>query len=1006
MDSSVNANQHNYFKKLNIHTINVNSIISRNRRHELALHLEKFKPDVVLISETCLSNFHKLNFKNYDFIRKDKSLNGRGTGILIKSIFSFKLINLPNISSFEYTAISVNCVNDRKLFIFSIYFSNNRNFNELANVFDIVRNGDYVVCGGDFNARHSNWSNYANNHNGIELSRWMSNNSNRFDLSLLHSLLPSRYDSNSYSYIDLFIVNNNLKILPNNSVRLDSYDYNSDHRVVVINVELPRLIKKDPIYVFDYSKADWKNLKTQLSALLNSNMPSATNNINNDEINNLIGKLGEYVDQTIVNNIPKVRINPNTFIKLNDFTLLLIKKRRTLRRTWFNSGRQNNTLKSLILRLNTIIQQRINLQYEEAYRKKFLSVRPGPNLFKEVKKICNLANRSKYSVLIDGCAGDVESAEALANYFQSIHNTSLAVTDTNNTDHIRECIENLTSRYGTQLFNFNQLSPSDRSGDTSNELYANFAKVGDIAGFIKGRKNNKSSGISGLSNYVMKNLPVAYHKFLTILINNAFNNGYFPDCWKSAIIAPIPKNNSNLHSVEAFRPISLLSSESKIFECFLKEYITNFCLDNNIGHELQFGFRKSRSTSHAITYFLEKMHRGFLKKEPFLAVSLDLRKAFDTVWIEGLIFKLKLMGFSDHVCKLLFSFLSNRSFKVKVNNVFSTIKNILAGVPQGSILGPILFNLYISDFPCDWENRTESIFFADDILLFRERKNVDRLIDGMNNYLINIADYLKHWKLTINESKCEAILFRLYESFIPKSQKKYKDNLNVKIEINNCIIQVKDSIKYLGVIFQNKRSVIPQINYMLKKANGAYALLKTFFKNQKFSCKLKEICYKQLIRPILQYAYPGWCSASSFQMNRIRKFERKVLYKCLPTSEAYRYLIDLDCYRLISKISLFEKFKKVKRFDVTIFDNFIKFFSGIEHSDIEKLKDICSLDKLDEIYTVNNSKYKYKAFAPSYAYFLFLNKETHKNNGSLTFYNRKFNSNSLDEYVYDLAEPD
>lgn len=200
-------------------------------------------------------------------------------------------------------------------------------------------------------------------------------------------------------------------------------------------------------------------------------------------------------------------------------------------------------------------------------------------------------------------------------------------------------------------------------------------------------------------------------------------------------------------------------------------------------------------------------------------------------------------------------------------------------------------------------------------------------------------------------------------------------------------------------------SAVPQTSKILSKANGSFALLRNIFKKKYLSTKAKLICYKQLIRPILTYAFAGWCFISSHQMCRIRSFERKILYKCLPVSEAYIKNSTGDYFKLIPRSVLYSKFPKLLRIDQTIFSSFIKFIERFEYSDIEFLKNIVDPNYLLGRYLIINEKFLYKAFPPSFLYKLYKENRTHDVGGNLKFYNRPYNSNNLDEYVYDLANP-
>lgn len=987
--------------KLIVHNINVNSIATIAKRHYLSQHLIKYRPDAVLISETGLNKRHKVNFKNYNFIRSDKIGRNRGTGILIASKFDYKIVSNLNINSIENTAIQLNQVNGSKVLLVSIYANDSSNFDELEKIFRSSNIYDYIVCGGDFNARHTSWSNYNVNPNGVKLYDWYQFNINIFDIALLHSLLPSRYGHNSFSFIDLYIVTNNL-INDGLSPLLETIDFESDHLVVVLPVQIPQVIRKEPTFILNYKKANWKNLNRQVSLLLSEEFLPINRNLSNQEIDIAIDKINDIINIAIKDNIPLAKINPNNLLILDEIIIKLMKIKKRMRRSWYSSGRNNSTIKSLINRITVIIKEKINLQQSKNLHDVLLAIKPGPSLFQSIKRISNYGIRNSV-VQMDGCNDNFESAEKLAEYFENVHNSSNELVSCDD-ETVNAFIDDLNS-LELASFNFSNQFTSDRKSESIDEGYLEFASVDRIASIIKNRRNIKSAGFSKISNYVIRKLPIDFVKYITVIINNSYNNLYFPDKWKSSIVIPIPKTNNISSEVGNFRPISLLCCISKIYECYIKEILVDYCETNNINNKFQFGFTKGKSTYHAHTLFLEKMHDGFSRKEPTLAVTIDLSKAFDKVWINGLIFKLKVFGFQDSFCKLMLSYLNGRDFTVKFNDKNSLIHSIRAGVPQGSILGPSLFNLYITDFPTDWEGNVQTLFFADDILLFKSEKNVRKLLENMNNFIEKVIDYLYRWKLTINKEKCETVLFRKSEKFISKKQKKFKENFNIEINFDGHIIIAKDQFKYLGVQFQKKCSFIPHIDKTIKKASAAFSILRGVFTRKCLTIRTKEVCYKQLIKPILQYGYPAWSSISSHQMNRIRSLERKVLYKCLPHHVAYSNDNLENCFKLIPKIELYSKFKNYKRIDSWLFDSFIRFINKLAYSDIERLNSICNIDYLNEKYADVNEKFFYKSFSPSYLFKLYLDNKTRGNNGEFTFYNRRYNNNNLEDYIYDLIDP-
>ncbi|GBM74695.1 putative RNA-directed DNA polymerase from transposon BS, partial [Araneus ventricosus] len=185
----------------------------------------------------------------------------------------------------------------------------------------------------------------------------------------------------------------------------------------------------------------------------------------------------------------------------------------------------------------------------------------------------------------------------------------------------------------------------------------------EVIDFIKTLKPNKSPGLDQISNRMLKNLPLKFILYLTFLMNVLMQNCYFPKCWKTAVVVPIPKPNSDLSLPQNYRPISLLSCLSKVFESVLLRRLNQFLDDNNIIISEQFGFRKKLSTNHQLVRVTELIHDGFEKSETTGALFLDIAKAFVKIWHDGLLLKLTRLRVSAQLIKILRSYLTSRNFQ-------------------------------------------------------------------------------------------------------------------------------------------------------------------------------------------------------------------------------------------------------------------------------------------------------------------------------------------------------
>lgn len=495
---------------------------------------------------------------------------------------------------------------------------------------------------------------------------------------------------------------------------------------------------------------------------------------------------------------------------------------------------------------------------------------------------------------------DLDKANALGLYFENIHKSTSNLGDRLFTANINMLIHNnfegnrepLSDCAGFDLHPFvNNLNdppartecpipiPTDFTFQprTNNFTQLNFIGSEEVQSIIKKKNTKKSAGIDNLSNYVIKKLSPNFILFITLLFNHMFNNGYWPKIWKNGMIMPLLKAGKNPNLLQSYRPITLLSCLSKVYESIIYTKILNYCDDNGVLSHEQFGFKAKHSTTHALTKLMHDVTVALNNRTPTIACSLDCFKAFDCTWTEGLLFKLQyLYGIHPHLCKIIYNFLTNRTFQVKIASTFSRHFNISAGVPQGAVLSPLLYLLYIADFPSASSSLIKKIFFADDIFIYCTLACQNTI----NNYLRSVFRYLCRWKIRVNEDKCSAIIFRGDSKSLSREVKKALNKIEIKI--NNRTIPFTPTIKYLGLIFSKNLKFNRHIDHMLGKVNAAFhSFRNVMFRKRGFSSRIKVIFYKQLLRPIITYGFPIWHSISSAQMERVRTCERKYLRACL-----------------------------------------------------------------------------------------------------------------------------
>ncbi len=341
------------------------------------------------------------------------------------------------------------------------------------------------------------------------------------------------------------------------------------------------------------------------------------------------------------------------------------------------------------------------------------------------------------------------------------------------TDNIANTFNEYFSKLGDDLASQipeGQTSPfSYLSNHFLNSFFISPVTAGEIEIEIANLNLSKSVGPFSIPLYVLKLLKGALSKPLEILFNASFTTGIVPNKFKIANIIPVYKNGSrNIKS--NYRPISLLSVFNKLLEKLMSKRLISYIDSNNIFSETQFGFRSNHSTDHAILSIVDKIQKAIDERYISCGIFLDLSKAFDTVNHSILIGKLEYYGIRGVAKDWFVSYLSERQQTVKINNIMSDPLNVHCGVPQGSVLGPILFLLYINDF-----HKSSNLFsfhiFADDANLFYRHRSIDTLQININEELPKIHTWLCANRLLLNIEKTSFVIFH------PPQKKNYISNL-------------------------------------------------------------------------------------------------------------------------------------------------------------------------------------------------------------------------------------
>lgn len=409
----------------------------------------------------------------------------------------------------------------------------------------------------------------------------------------------------------------------------------------------------------------------------------------------------------------------------------------------------------------------------------------------------------------------------------------------------------------------------------NNSIFLSPTSESEVKNVINGLKNKKSVGLDGISSITLKNISELISLPLSNLINSMIEQGKCPSAFKCAIIKPLFKTGDPL-DVSNYRPISLISTLAKVFEKVLKTRICSFTKKYNIISESQFGFIEGKSCNDAIKNLSTEIYKTLDNKEKCLTVFFDLQKAFDTVSHGKLLITLENYGFRNNALKLIESYLENRQQTAYINNTYSEPRKIEFGVPQGTVLGPILFILYINSI-FNIPTSGQVFSYADDTAVLYKDNSWNSLRNKVEKDLILFKNWFDRKLLTINIKKTMYLPFALYINGLP--------NYNTLKIGGTQSIQMTNSIKYLGVTLdphlrwnEHIKSVTHKLRCILFRFKQLKKYLSTF--------QLRSV-YTALVESHLSYGIIAWGGALNRHMLILEIMQKKFLKILLGKSQLF-----------------------------------------------------------------------------------------------------------------------
>jgi exonuclease III len=908
-------------EKFSVYSHNIRSLNNKiDDIQELLSEIEseKFSFSILLFQEIwAAKNAQTTRLENYQdiILQTREGKRGGGLGIYLKQNLSYEIIDeLSYIleGEFETQFIKVFFGKNKFKIIGNIYRIPGGNLNTFIEWFGekltflktdpVLKKSDEIIFGGDFNANFLNFDSHNQTNDLLNLL---------ISSSFLPMItLPTRICQNSATLIDNIFSNKKQEFYESGLIMSSI----SDHLpIFYLNVTCEKNTSNQKQYYYDMSPNNVEKFKEKLSS---QNWDSVTNN-----------------------NIPRT-----AFESFGDILEKYFKESFPLKEKCVNKGKVpiNPWMSQELLKIrkakNRAFKNKLKYRTESAENK-------FKCLNNKFKKLARKEKKKYYHERFEDCVSDIRKTWSLINSIvkkkKCKNDVPCVFTDEqksyNTFSEIANGFNDFFVDVGPRLSeSVPQSSKSFRDflGDQYDEEF-NFQEVNSfiINTTLSKLKSKSSVGNDNISMKLLKEIMPLIIMPIIHLFNLSLKTGYIPDNYKCAKIIPIYKAGEK-DRFDNYRPISILPALSKLLEKIVAFQMIRYLEGNKMLYQHQYGFRRSRDTQQPLIHLINKVYDGLNKpqSEYSACVFLDLKKAFDTCDIPILLSKLKHYGFKGVSAKWFQNYLTNRKQYVEINGVKSEEKVLTHGVPQGSVIGPILFLLYINDLP-----NSTTLFcslFADDTIFCKTSSNLDTIKKLLNEELDKASVWFRANKLSLNVSKTKFMVFRL-SSMQPV-------NNNFRIFINGEEVErisnesETKSFKFVGVHLDEFLNWNEHTKMVKNKVSSSlYALNQ--IKNVLPSKTLKTI-YSSMILPHLNYSNITWGLSKSKDIDQIRKQQKR----------AIRIIVGAN-YNAHTEI-LFGQ-SKILKFDDLVNINIINFTSKFFHKKLPE-----SFDNMFKVLSSQRSK--------------------------------------------------
>ena len=839
--------------------------LSQSRVAEINHMLRAKKVDVLCLNETFLKPKRaNPSFYGYSYVgRKDRPTIGGGVAILCKNGLKAEPVTFD--CEGETLVAEIQLPTGRKVNVATCYNPPDKRLDteEIQGVFRLKQ---HTILLGDLNAKHIALDNNNTNTSGRALLDLITDT----NISILNNGEPTRVAMGGQrgepERLDLALATPELtRMVKGFEVCQDGAA--ADHAPIMVTLEAGRRPRDGPIATeaFNYDRADWGAFRACINADIDTAMPTSTP----AEIDSAITHFTAVIKRAAEQSIPKVQrkvYDP----RLPAYLQRMIRWRWRCRRAYLRN-RNVATCRALNNASNSVreaIKEYKNRQWASATRK--LAEEGNPRKFwQTIHRLTKARSALTYSRLRDPDTQDKpenaqQAAQVFNNYLRGVM-TGCQPSDVGNRTHM-DVLEFTLNNPGIY-------TPYDRveDNDENHPLTVEISQV-EVIESIKRFNPRKAPGPDNIQVMLYREIPGTAIGLLTEICDHAMRLGYFPLHFKEAKVIMLPKPNKTLDTPKNYRPVSLTNTIGKVFERIIHGRLMGHLLRGEFFHENQHGFKPRTGGTDQILKIVDDVKAGNRCFRNSVLVSLDLEKAFDKVWHDGLIYKCaQIPDMPVTLKKLTASFLKDRKVSTIVQGRLSTPFTPQAGVPQGSILSPLYFNIYVNDIQnIDKPEGSKIYQYADDTCLLVAHRQLPMLGRNINSMLRKVESYLANWKLKANPSKTQIIaLDTLHECKIPREVKAYFGGTELKFTRSATV---------LGCILDHRLSLAKHIKHVKSKAIMATNKIRILGSHgSETNTELLVRLYKTLVRSIMEYCPVYLVTATESQMNELQIVQNRSL---------------------------------------------------------------------------------------------------------------------------------